>query len=98
MFGFKFTAAAVAALALAYAAPAMAAGLSAQEQKLVAAAAGEETRSLALLETLVNINSGTLNTPGVEEVGRRMQAELRELGFDVAWIPMTQVDRAGHIV
>lgn len=98
MFGFKFTAAAVAALVLASASPAVAAGLSAQEQKLVAAAGGEEARSLALLETLVNINSGTLNTAGVEEVGRRMQTELRELGFDVAWIPMTEVERAGHIV
>ena len=98
MFGFKFTAAAVAALVLASASPAVAAGLSAQEQKLVAAAGGEEARSLVLLETLVNINSGTLNTAGVEEVGRRMQTELRELGFDVAWIPMTEVERAGHIV
>lgn len=98
MFGFKFTAAAVAALLLAGASPAVAAGLSAQEQKLVTAAGAQEARSLALLETLVNINSGTLNTAGVEEVGRRMQAELRELGFDVAWVPMTQVDRAGHIV
>lgn len=98
MIGFKLSAGAFAALVLASASPAVAAGLSAQEQKLVTAAGGEEARSLALLETLVNINSGTLNTPGVEEVGRLMQAELRDLGFDVQWVPMAEVGRAGHIV
>ena len=98
MIGFKLSAAALTALVLASATPAMAAGLSPQEQKLVTAAGGEEARSLTLLETLVNINSGTLNTPGVEEVGRLMQAELRDLGFDVRWFPMAEVGRAGHIV
>lgn len=98
MNSFKTSAAALAALCLLAAGPASAAGLSAQEKKLVSAAGAEETRSLQLLETLVNINSGTLNKPGVEEVGRRMQAELKDLGFDVRWVPMAQVDRAGHVV
>lgn len=94
----KTSAAVLAALAVLGAGPAWAAGLSAQEQKLVAAAAGEEARSLELLEALVNINSGTLNKAGVTKVGERMQAELKELGFEVRWIPMTEVDRAGHVV
>ncbi|MBA4011756.1 MAG: peptidase M20 [Phenylobacterium sp.] len=94
----KSSAAVLAVLALLVADPAYAAGLSAQEQKLVQAAAAEEGRSLQMLETLVNINSGTLNKAGVEEVGRRMQAELIALGFDVRWIPMAKVDRAGHVV
>ncbi|CAN7363186.1 M20/M25/M40 family metallo-hydrolase [Phenylobacterium sp. LjRoot164] len=98
MTGFKTSAAVLAAIAMLAAGPVHAAGLSVQEQKLVKAAAAEEARSLELLETLVNINSGTLNKPGVEEVGRRMQAELKALGFDVRWVPMAQVDRAGHVV
>jgi glutamate carboxypeptidase len=80
------------------ASPAMAAGLTAQEKKLVAAATAENARSLALLETLVNINSGTLNLAGVEEVGRKMRAELEPLGFTVRWVPMGEVGRAGHLV
>ena len=98
MFSFKTSAASLAALSILAASPAFAAGLTPQEKKLVSAAAGEKARSLGLLETLVNINSGTLNKPGVEEVGRRMQAELKDIGFDVRWVPMAQVDRAGHVV
>lgn len=94
----KTSAVAVATLAFLAAGPVNAAGLSSQEQALVKAAGAEEARSLQLLETLVNINSGTLNKTGVEEVGRRMQAELKALGFDVRWVPMAQVDRAGHVV
>ncbi len=93
-----FAAALAATSVLALAAPAAAAGLNAQEQKLVAAAAAENARSLALLEKLVNVNSGTMNIEGVTEVGKMMRAELEPLGFKVEWIPMTEVGRAGHIV
>lgn len=96
---FRPLAAALAATSvLALAAPAAAAGLSPQEKKLVAAAEAENPRSLALLEKLVNVNSGTMNIAGVTEVGRMMRAELEPLGFKVEWIPMTEVGRAGHIV
>lgn len=98
MNSFKTTVAALAAFAIVSGGPAFAAGLTAQEQKLVEAARAEEARSLQLLETMVNINSGTLNTAGVEQVARKMEAELKALGFDVRWLPMTQVGRAGHIV
>ncbi len=93
-----FAAALAATSVLALAAPAAAAGLNAQEQKLVAAAAAENARSLALLEKLVNVNSGTMNLEGVTEVGKMMRAELEPLGFKVEWIPMKEVGRAGHIV
>ena len=94
----RSTAAAVACLILAAASPALAAGLTAQEQKLVAAAAAEEPRTVELLERLVNTNSGTMNLAGVEKVGQMMRAELEPLGFQVRWIPMTQIGRAGHLV
>ena len=72
--------------------------LSGDEQQIVAAAAGEVARAIALLETLVNINSGTMNIEGVEHVGRVMMSELEPLGFTVRWQPMTAVGRAGHVI
>ncbi|HEX9954211.1 MAG TPA: M20/M25/M40 family metallo-hydrolase [Allosphingosinicella sp.] len=58
----------------------------------------EQPRTLALLEKLVNQNSGTLNFPGVEAVGEMMRDELEPLGFAVRWVPMAEAGRAGHIV
>jgi len=77
---------------------AAATALSGTESRIVSAAAAENTRAISFLETLVNVNSGTMNLPGVEQVGKMMNAELEPLGFKVRWIPMTQVGRAGHIV
>ncbi|TFI56486.1 M20 family peptidase [Sphingomonas parva] len=89
--------AAVAAAALAFSAPAPA-RLSAAEQTMIATVDREQPRTLALLETLVNQNSGSLNLAGVEKVGAMMRAELAPLGFEVRWVPMAEVERAGHIV
>ena len=44
--------------------------------------------TLALLEKLVNQNSGTLNLAGVKTVGEMMRAELEPLGFKVEWLDM----------
>jgi glutamate carboxypeptidase len=90
------TAACCAALLLA--ATSAHAALSAQEQKIVTAAQAENARAIAMLEQMVNINSGTMNPAGVEKVGRIMIAELEQLGFAVRWVPMSQVGRAGHVV
>jgi glutamate carboxypeptidase len=65
---------------------------------MVAGVDQERARGEALLERLVNVNSGTLNLKGVEEVGRMMRAELEPLGFQVRWIPMEKTGRAGHLV
>jgi glutamate carboxypeptidase len=72
--------------------------LSSVEQRIVAAAAAENTRAVQLLETLVNINSGTMNLEGVTRVGEVMRAQLEPLGFEVRWVPMAAVKRAGHLV
>jgi glutamate carboxypeptidase len=77
---------------------AAATGLSHGEQRIVAAAAAENNRSIALLETLVNINSGTMNFGGVERVGRIVMSELEPLGFSVHWKPMSAVGRAGLVI
>lgn len=58
----------------------------------------EYARSVDLLETLVNQNSGTLNLAGVTKVGAMMRAELEPLGFTVTWKPMDAVQRAGHLI
>ena len=84
-------------LAAALPQPAFAA-LSAAEKKMAAMVDAEQARSIALLEKLVNVNSGTMNLAGVEQVGRMMRTELEPLGFDVRWIPMGETKRAGHIV
>jgi len=54
--------------------------------------------SNALLEKLVNINSGTLNAAGVRRVGEVLRPEFEALGFRVRWIPMDETHRAGHLV
>lgn len=72
--------------------------LSPAEQKMTAVVDAEYDRSIALLEKLVNQNSGSLNFAGVEAVGVLMQAELEQLGFKVEWKPMKATGRAGHLI
>ncbi|HEX8481092.1 MAG TPA: M20/M25/M40 family metallo-hydrolase [Allosphingosinicella sp.] len=86
------------AISLAAAPAAAHAKLSAAEARIVRTVDQEQPRSVALLERLVNQNSGSLNLSGVEAVGRMMRAELEPLGFTVRWVPMAEVGRAGHIV
>lgn len=68
------------------------------ERKMATAVDADQERSVALLEKLVNQNSGTLNLEGVTKVGEMMRAELEPLGFQVRWVPMDAAQRAGHIV
>ena len=58
----------------------------------------EQERTVSMLETWVNQNSGSLNLPGVEAVGRMLRVELEQLGFKVEWVDMKAAGRAGHIV
>ncbi|MBT2188424.1 M20/M25/M40 family metallo-hydrolase [Sphingobium nicotianae] len=79
------------------AAPA-AAKLSAAEQAIAKSVDADQPWALALLERLVNQNSGTRNIPGVIKVAEMVRPELEALGFTVAWKPMDAVNRAGHII
>ncbi|MEO5578031.1 MAG: M20/M25/M40 family metallo-hydrolase [Sphingomicrobium sp.] len=88
---------ALAALCLSVAAPSLAA-LTPAETRMVRAVDAEQARHLALLERLVNQNSGTLNLAGVKTVGDMMRAELEPLGFTVEWLDMSAANRSGHIV
>src|SRR3954452_7966439 len=85
-------------LAAALAAAPAAAGLSPAERRITATVDAEQARTVALLERMVNQNSGSMNLAGVEAVSRMVRAELEPLGFEVRWIPMGEVGRAGHLV
>ena len=85
-------------VALLLAATPATAALTPAEQHMAATVQSEGDRTLALLERMVNQNSGTLNLAGVEAVGRMVRAELEPLGFQVRWIPLRETGRAGHLV
>ncbi|WP_067112719.1 M20/M25/M40 family metallo-hydrolase [Sphingopyxis granuli] len=89
----------VALLALQFAlVPPAQAKLSKAESAMAKTVAAEQDRSIALLERLVNQNSGSLNLAGVEKVGQMMRAELEPLGFEVTWKPTPETGRAGHLI
>jgi glutamate carboxypeptidase len=77
---------------------AAAAQLSGPERRMTQVVDQEQERTIALLQRLVEQNSGSLNLPGVTAVGEMMRAELAPLGFEVRWIDMREIGRAGHIV
>lgn len=74
------------------------AALSNSETRMVRTIDAERGRSVDLLKTLVEVNSGSRNIAGVTRVGAMIRAELEPLGFAVNWVPMQAAGRAGHIV
>jgi len=74
-----------------------AATLAPHEAGIIATVDAEAERSVALLERLVNQNSGTLNLTGVEKVAKMVQPELDALGFETRWTPMPHIGRAGNL-
>jgi glutamate carboxypeptidase len=72
--------------------------LSPQEAAIVATVDRLQPDALALLERVVNINSGSMNFAGVREVGRVFAAELDALGFTTRWIDGAGFGRAGHLL
>lgn len=54
--------------------------------------------ALALIERVVNINSGTLNLEGVRRVGEAFAREFESLGFGVRWVDGAAFGRSGHLV
>lgn len=84
-------------LAILLATPATA-QLTSAERRAADHAMADAAHGEALLERLVNQNSGTLNLAGVRAVGEMMRAELEPLGFTVEWVDMSATGRAGHLV
>lgn len=72
--------------------------LTSEERAIAAHVDAHNAESLALLEHVVNINSGTQNFEGVREVGRVFSAELERIGFRTRWVDGAAFKRAGHLV
>jgi glutamate carboxypeptidase len=68
------------------------------ERALATQAKASEAEAIALLERLVNVNSGTQNLAGVREVGRMLRAEYDALGFTTRWEDGAAFGRAGHLI
>src|SRR5437868_3321260 len=72
--------------------------LSPEERIIARAADGENARTLALLQRIVDINSGTMNFAGVRRVADVLRVELDSLGFTTRWMDGASFHRAGHLV
>lgn len=72
--------------------------LSKTEQRIVSGVDPDVPEGLALLERLVNINSGTMNFAGVRQVAEALRIELEALGFRVRWVNGAAFGRAGHLI
>jgi len=72
--------------------------LSRIEKKILKRIDINNDASLVLLEKVVNINSGSLNINGVQEVGKVFASEFKSIGFQTTWFDMPEsMARAGHL-
>ena len=53
--------------------------------------------SISLLEKIVNINSGTENSKGVNRVGLILKEEFERIGMNTRWINIPVPDKGGHL-
>ena len=73
--------------------------MSSSDTAMVKAVDAETPAAVALLEKLVNINSGTMNLSGVIAVKDVVEPQIQDLGFKTHWEPMQAIDgRAGDLV
>jgi len=72
--------------------------LSKTERKIIQQVEKNHEESIAFLEKVVNMNSGTLNLEGVKKVGAVFQEAFKAIGFNTRWIEMPEeMNRAGHL-
>ncbi len=72
--------------------------LSAAERAIARSIDKRNAEAIALLEQLVNINSGTMNFAGVRQVGDILRRRFDALGFTTRWVDGAKFNRAGHLV
>src|SRR3954466_6732424 len=72
--------------------------LSVDERAVVRYVDADNARALALLQRIVEINSGTMTFAGVRRVADVLRAELDSLGFTTRWVDGAPFKRAGHLV
>lgn len=71
--------------------------LSSVEKKIVEKLKTYDNESIAFLEKVVNINSGTMNLAGVKAMGREFDAAFSAIDFTTQWIEMpADMNRASH--
>lgn len=68
------------------------------EKAIAAHVKKDNGRSIALLQEVVDINSGTMNLVGVRKVGDIFNREFIDLGFTTQWIDGASFNRAGHLL
>ena len=68
------------------------------QERIVRAVDAEAPAAVALLEKLVNINSGTFNRAGVEQVAKVLEGEFAAVGFGTRRVSMDAAGRAAHLV
>lgn len=68
------------------------------EQLLANYVDAHHDEAIELLIEVVNINSGTQNFAGVEEVGRLFRERFDALGLETEWIDGSSWNRSGHLV
>ncbi len=72
--------------------------LNRTERKIVEKVKSLDQESIAFLEKVVNMNSGTLNLDGVKAVGAVFGSAFEQIGFNTEWIDMpAAMNRAGHL-
>jgi glutamate carboxypeptidase len=72
--------------------------LSQDERALTGYIDANNAAALSLLERVVDINSGSMNLPGVRQVGDVFRKEFDALGFKTQWVDGSAFKRAGHLV
>lgn len=71
--------------------------LTPTERRIADIAESEKEVAIQLLETVVNINSGTMNHVGVKKVADVFQREFEALEMQTSWYDMKAVNRSGHL-
>lgn len=73
--------------------------LSREEEKLIAEVEKNYASTVALLEEVTNINSGSLNSEGVKAVADVFAREFEKIGFETEWLVLpAEVKRSGHFI
>jgi glutamate carboxypeptidase len=90
--------AAIFGAALLFSSSAWPAAQDATERGLVNSVRKSEVEAFALLEEIVNINSGTMNFEGVKKVADVVRPRFEALGFDVRWEDGASYGRGGHLI
>lgn len=72
--------------------------LTPTEARIAQAVEARQAEAVALLESLVNINSGTLNVAGQRAVYDVLAPYFEALGFTVDYVQPAIADRGGHLV